>query len=63
MFPVPWLPTPMHPMTIRLLGATDAPRPSADDGIIIGAATAALVAAAVRLRKSRRLSAEASAPL
>jgi hypothetical protein len=36
--------------------------PNADAGTIIGAATAAVDAATVRLRKSRRLNAEAVAP-
>src|SRR5262249_32572032 len=52
---VPRLPMPIPPSTIRSLGATAPPRPSADAGMMVGARQAAPAAAAV-LRDSRRFS-------
>src|SRR5271166_161782 len=43
----PRAPVPMAPSTIRSLGATAPPRPSADAGTMVGASTAAPAAAAV----------------
>ena len=43
----PRAPIPMAPSTIRSLGATAPPRPSADAGTMVGASTAAPAAAAV----------------
>src|SRR5271165_2362656 len=47
-------PMPMAPSTIRSLGATAPPRPSADAGTMVGASTAAPAAVAV-CRHSRRV--------
>src|SRR3954454_5150874 len=50
----PWLPVPMTPRVIRLLGATIRPRPSAEPGMTVGKANPAAAAWAVRRRKVRR---------
>ena len=50
----PWLPVPITPRLMRLLGATVPESPSARPRIRVGNANAAPLAAAVSSRKSRR---------
>ena len=50
----PWLPVPMIPSVIRLLGATAPESPSAEPGTIVGNANPAAEAWMVVRRKVRR---------
>ena len=50
----PWLPVPMMPRVIRLLGATVPERPSAEPGMIVGKANPAAEARKVVRKKPRR---------
>jgi len=55
MLPAPWLPVPMHPITMRLLGATVPFAPNADAGTMYGKPVAAHDTSPARFRNARRL--------